>query len=407
MIKSLRKKFIAITMCSVILVLAFIIGSINIAGFRDVDRNADILLEIISENGGTFPRLDDVHKEGKKPRNNISPETPFETRFFTVNIDGSGTAESADTGKIAAVSVEKASEIASELYAKGRTQGYYNTYKYRAVEGSGSTMYIFLDCSRELSTFYSFLAASILISLAGILLVFILVVVLSKLAVNPVYKNYKRQKQFITDAGHELKTPLTIIDANTAIIEMENGESEWTKSIKNQVVRLSELTQNLILLSKADEESAVLHKLDFSLSDAVSEAANPFLSVAQANGKTLNLNIQNNITYCGEEASLRRMISLLLDNAVKYSASDAVINLTLKQSGKSIVLTVDNPVDEIQKGNLDILFERFYRPDASRNSQTGGSGIGLSAARAIINAHNGKIKAESKTGKDIVFTVTL
>lgn len=407
MIKSLRKKFIAITMCSVILVLTFIIGSINIASFRDVDSNADALLEIISENGGIFPHLDDIHKDVKTPRRDVSPEAPFETRFFTVSVNTGGEVVAADTGKIAAVSVEEASALASELYAKGKTEGYRNTYKYRAVENGEETMYIFLDCSRELTTFYSFLASSVLISLAGILLVFILVVVLSKLAVKPVYENYKKQKQFITDAGHELKTPLTIIDANTEIIEMENGESEWTRSIKNQVERLSELTQNLVFLSKTDEENAALNKLDFSLSDAVTEAANPFFSVAKANGKTLYLNVQGNITYCGEEASIRRLISLLLDNAVKYSSENSSIDLTLKKSGKNILLTVENAVDEIQKGNLDILFERFYRPDASRNSQTGGSGIGLSAARAVVNAHNGKIKAESKTGKEIIFTVTL
>lgn len=407
MIKTLRRKFIVITMCSILFVLGGIIGMINLANYINVNKSADARLKVLVENQGSFPHQEEEFA-GKKPLpRDMSPEAPFETRYFTVVIDSENTVISVDTGRIAAVSGEMAESYAAELYKKGKTNGFQGPYKYQAADFRGNTMYIFLDCGRELSAFYSYLAASILVSLAGILLVFALVLFFSKRAVKPVAESYEKQKRFITDASHEIKTPLTIIDASTEVLEMENGENEWTASIKSQVRRLTALTEKLVFLSRMDEENTKLQMTDFSLSDAIDETVQSFEAVAAAQGKTLRTTVESGVSYYGDESSIRQVVSLLLDNAMKYSDARGRISLDFRTVGKTREIVVWNTVAEIASGNLDILFERFYRSDVSRNSETGGNGIGLSVAKAIVTAHKGKIHAKSEDGKSVEFTVIL
>lgn len=444
MLKKLRYQFIAIAMCSMAAVLLLLIGGINVANYINVNRTANLRLDLLSENGGSFPRTgmltDTPFPEGEPPMNaeppaeldafptpnmpfdgdrrrdrfaNMSAETPFETRFFTVVLKSDGTVMTVDTGQIAAVSTADAGEYAVTLWTKDKKEGYVGFYKYRAISTSGTSdeeniMYIFLDCQRELTSFRSFLLISVAASLLGMLLVFLLVVYFSKRLVKPVAESYEKQKLFITDASHELKTPLTIIDANTEVLEMVAGESEWTTSIHNQIKRLNSLTQKLVFLSRMDEGNAeTLTMLDFSLSDAVEETAAPFEAVATTQGKTLSLSIAPDISYHGDEASIRQLVSLLLDNAMKYSTNKGSIRLTLQANGKNKVLTVWNTAQGLSPGRQDALFDRFYRLDASRNSATGGFGIGLSVAQAIVNAHKGKITAKSEDGESILFTVVL
>lgn len=417
MIKNLRKKFIIITMCSVTAVLTLIIAAINIASFTNIIREADSKISLIALNGGIFPG--NIRNEGifgdfknfdSEMPPDMSPESPFDTRYFTVIIDSFGNVIASHTENIAAISEETAQEYALTLFAKNKTDGFYRGYKYgTATFGSGVnyTIYVFLDCDREMSAFYSFLAASVFVSLAGLLLVFLLVMFLSKIALKPVIESYEKQKRFITDAGHEIKTPLTIIDAGADVLEMENGENEWTQSIKNQVKRLSRLTEKLIFLSKMEEESTVLNTSQFSLSCAAKEIVDSFEAVAETKGKILTMNISQNIIYNGDKEAIQRLFSILLDNAIKYSDKNGRINFSLYQSGKYREIKVYNTVDFIEKGKHDELFERFYRKDSSRNSKTGGYGIGLSSAKAIVTAHKGKISACSEDGKSIVFTILL
>ena len=406
MIKRLRRKFIVITMCSILAVLGGIIGGINLANYISINQRADEKLTLLMENRGRFPRQGEEPEKKPLPPG-MSPEAPFETRYFTVTINREDGAVSADVGRIAAVSSQTAERYAAALHEKGKTEGFKEYYKYRAVESEEDIMYVFLDCERELSTFYSFLILSILISLSGLLLVFVLVFVFSRMAVGPVAESYEKQKRFITDASHEIKTPLTIIDANTEVLELENGENEWTDGIKSQVRRLNSLTEKLVFLSRMDEEQTELKMREISISEAVLEIVQSFEAVAEMKGKALYAEASPNLFCYGDETMLQRMLSLLLDNAVKYSGENGVIRLTLRKTEKHIELVLWNTVPEIRQGNLDILFERFYRLDSSRNSETGGYGIGLSAAKAIVTAHKGKIHAKSVDGKSIEFQIVL
>lgn len=424
MIKTLQKRFIAISMLSIFMVLLLIIGSINVINYMDINRSLDMRLNILADNDGNFPRdfmrrnddhikdrplPDDASAKGGISFRGISEESAFDTRYFTVTLDSTGSALSSSTDNIAAVSSDTAISYACSLFEKGKTHGYISNYKYisKAMDQTGNTMYIFLDCRRETDTFRFFLLASVSISFIGLLLVFLLVVFFSRLIVRPIAESYEKQKHFITDASHEIKTPLTIIDANTEVLEMENGENEWTVSIRNQIKRLTDLTNKLVFLSRMDEEATKLTMLDFSLSDAVAETAQPYETVATASHKVFSYHIEPNISYNGDEATIRQLISLLLDNAMKYSPEEGSIQLALSTSGKNKVITLWNTAYDIKIGRHDELFERFYRPDASRSSETGGHGIGLSVAKAIVSAHKGKITAKSDDGKSILFTVIL
>lgn len=435
MIKNLRKKFTVVAMCSMLLVLAAIMSIFNLLNyFRFID-DADRKLQIIAENDGRFPvpfsdedkfkNMDrglDSGKRGDIPQEKLakgreeqgkkrlppqgewermSPEDSYRTRYFSVQMDETGKAVSFDLQHIAAVSKEEAEQYAQEIFHNRKQKGFRGNYRYKNIQKGKRTVIVFLDSSEELELFQSNLLTSLLVSGGGLLAVFILVLIFSGIVFRPVAQSYEKQKRFITDVSHELKTPLTIIDANAAVIEMERGEDEWTKSIRKQVRRLADFTQQLIMLTKLEEGGTGSQKKEISLTKAAAESVQSFEAVAINSGKTIEANIQEQIVMMGDEKSIRQLIGILIDNAVKYSPAESTIKVSLIKRGKRIYFEVYNETDMVPKGNLDMLFERFFRLDVSRNSETGGSGIGLSVAHAIAEAHHGKIRAKSDDGKSV------
>lgn len=404
MIKKLRQKFILSAMLSLILVLMVIMSGVHIINYSKITADADSILYVLNQNGGKFPK----NNFERKIRNTLPPETPYQSRYFTVCFNADGYVEYIDTGKVVAINTESAQEYAIDVYNSGKTNGFYDIYRYEVFHNDteDTDLIIFLDCRKELSNFHSSIVISSLLSLAGILAVLALVIISSKFFLKPVSESYKKQKQFITDAGHEIKTPLAIIDANLELIEMENGESEWTNSIRNQVERLSSLTSDLITLSRMEENEKLI-ALKFSLSDAVCDMIEPFVIPAFARKINLDYDVEANIEFCGDEKSLRRLVSLLLDNAVKYTPEQGNINVSLKRKDKYIIFSVSNDAENIKTGDMPYLFDRFYREDKSRNSDVKGYGIGLSVAKAIVESHKGKITAYSPNEKIFVIAVTL
>ena len=230
-------------------------------------------------------------------------------------------------------------------------------------------------------------------------------VCLSSRIVKPFSDNYEKQKRFITDAGHELKTPLTIINADAEVLEMDFGENEWLKDIQGQTERLADLTNALVLLSRMEEGWNKEMEIDFPLSDIVEEVIHTFQAPARIQEKTLTSVIAPMISMKGDERAIRSLVTILLDNAMKYSDEKGRVTVTLEKQGKRIRLSVCNTTEHITKEQTAHLFDRFYRTDDSRNSRTGGYGLGLSIAAATAASHRGKITAVTEDEKSLLVTV--
>ncbi|MBN2945043.1 MAG: hypothetical protein JTJ24_07145 [Collinsella sp.] len=425
--RRLRRKFILVAMGAVTVVLTLIIAGINIVNYSHVCKMADARLDYIlagkgsidwedesrtdSGNGGdtSTGMVADGDRAGARVGHfeGMTAESPFDTRYFTVTLV-EGQVVDVNTARIAAVGAKRAARIAMGLDSKGLTSGFSGNYRYTTTAQGEKTTYVFVDCSRELASFHSFLSASVAISCIGWLAVLAIVTVASGAVIRPMVESYSKQKRFITDASHEIKTPLAVIDAANEVQEIESGESEWTQSIHEQVARLTALTERLVFLARMDEGSAGFTMTSIDLS-VVDKAAAPFESVAVSRGKRLSTSIASGVRAHADAAAVAQVVELLLDNATRYASEGSVIELSLRAvsrgAGKgSAELVVSNAVDELPEGDLDRLFDRFYRADVSRSSKTGGSGVGLSVVRAIAEAHGGSASVRG-SGNQITFTV--
>lgn len=406
MIKKLRVRFVAASMLSLLLVLSVILGGLNIFNYRSIVSDIDSVLALLRESGGALPEaLGDFDWREAGPRYQ-SPELPYEIRFFSALLNGEGDVLSTETEYIFAVDEENVNAYAQKAWQSGNASGFVDNYRYLLYAEGENSRVIFLDCGRMLAGFQDLLLNSILIALAGYAAVFVLVTLLSGRIVKPFARGYEQQRRFITDAGHEIRTPLTIIDADAELLAMELGENEWLNDIHAQTRRLSALTGDLIALSRMEEKQN-LPMIEFPLSDIVRETAESFQAPARRQGKRLEIRVREGISYCGNEKGVSQLVGVLLDNAVKYSCPESTIVLTLDRQGRGVRLRVENAVECMAREDLENMFERFYRADASRSSASGGYGIGLSIARAVAEAHRGRIHAALHGGHTLVITVNL
>ena len=421
MIKQLQRRFIKIAMLSFCIVVFLIVGLTNLLNYlrarQEMEENLSVVLENLDVIQQTeknwrwsYGRKDTedsyLYAEDTDTKEDIDAILSG-VRFFTVTLDAEGNVIRTNTQNTNTVDARRASEIALDLYRKGKMNGYGKYSRYRAVPAGDDLIYVFVNCKRKMRECSNFLKTSLISAILELIVVFFPVYFFSKAVVRPVQESADKQKAFITNAGHEIKTPLTIIDANTDVIELTSGETEWTKSIRNQIRRLTKLTEELVGLAKLQEieELPEQHKID--LSALLLEACEQFETVAKMYGKELVWDLQDNLTVFGDEAMLERLFSILLDNAVKYADEKARISVNAKKNGKYIHIEVRNPAENMKKGKHMDLFERFYRADSSHNSTTGGHGIGLSNAQAIVELHKGKITAYSPADGEICFQIRL
>ena len=406
MIRRLQKRLIAISMLSVFTVLAVMIAAVNLAAHFRSEREADQTLAYILENGGVFPRPEETAPHmGRRPTDSESPEAPFYTRYCSVTLDQDGQLVSSHMDRIASLTQESAVSYAGQILASGRVRGTVGDYRFLASRTEDGGTVLFLYAGRQQAQNANILRMSLMAGAVVLLAVFLMLLLLSGRMVRPLAESYEKQRRFITDAGHELRTPLTIINADTELLMMEQEENEWLQDIRRQTTRLSGLTNDLIYLSRMEEERH-LQMLEFPLSDVCQEAVSSFQGPATARKLSITARIEPMISMNGDEGEISRLVMILLENAVKYTPENGDIVFTLSRAGKNLEITCSNPSEPLSKEAVKGLFDRFYRADPSRQSKKGGFGIGLSVAQAIVQAHKGRIQAEQKDGR-LTFTALL
>ena len=407
MIKKLRIKFILIAMLSLFGVLAIIITAINVLNYRGLVESADETIKGLEDTSGIVPHYPPALNPTPDLENGgmFGSMLPSDIRYISVVYNSEGYVLSVVKGNMSLTN-DEALTLSEAAYNKGGEWDFYGNYRYHIRFTESTIQVTLLDCTRVLDTYSDFLRISLIISASGLVAVFVLIYILSGVIVKPIAKNVEKQKRFITDAGHELKTPITVIDADAELIELDYGENEWLTDIKKQTKRLATLTKDLIYLSRVEEDGYKPVCLDFPISDLISERAMSFLAIAKTKGKGLELNIEPMLSFKGDEKSISQLVSLLIDNAIKYSASNDKIGINLKKHGKNIIFSVTNSAPNIIPEELDRLFDRFYRGDKSRSAE-GGYGLGLSVAKAITEAHRGKIHASLTNEKRLEITVVL
>ena len=389
MLRKLRIRMTIICMSILFVIFVGTTFAINALNYKQVNMYADNVLEILSINGGNFG---DSFRPDKEP--GFSPEVKYETRFFSVNFDPDGSVKMVNVKNIASVTREEAIEMASAvLDYEDDERGYLDTFRYLVNKNPFETQIIFVDCARQIGIARIFVNISIIVMLATLVGLGFLVWFLTLKAVKPIALSYEKQKKFITDAGHELRTPLTIISANAEIIELESGENECTDVIKKQVRRMTEMTKNLVKLSKIDEKENIKDKVDFNLSGILKDVLSNFNKYIETENKEISTDIEDDIIINGNISLIRNLFHILLDNAVKYSITNIYIKLQ-KQKNK-IIFEIKNDSLYIDNNDLNNVFDRFYRSAEVRASNIEGSGIGLSIAKEIILLHKGDIKASS------------
>lgn len=401
MLKKIRLHFVRSAMASFFIVIFALLAALNLGNYliqtHQLDAVATRMLDYDDPQEQPFGA--DIFPDGFF--GSYSPEASYMLRFFVVHCGETGEIEAVDHEYIAAASEEEAADMAKTALRRGASSGYLGLYRYALRESESGTTILFLNAERELRFIRMLLTISLIALLVSMALVFVLVVPFSRRSTIPFEKNLEMQKRFITDAGHELKTPLTAIQTSADVLALEIGENRWVKSIQSQSERLTGLVAQLVSLSRLDEASPFPEMADFSLSDAVWEIASPFAALADARGKTLEYTIEDGLVMYGAREAVQQMCSILLDNAVKYSDAAGRIRLHVYQTGKKRYIEVENTSDQELPEDLDKLFDRFYRADASRSARIGGYGVGLAIARATAEAHGGKLTAK-RTGKNTV-----
>lgn len=385
-------------------VLLVMIGAINYYNFYRTVKEADSILNTIAASGGTFNERDGEHKpdtdSGEKPEAPTEiTNNRYTTSYFTFSFDDEGNAYEV-AYKMSYFSFDNAKNIAISIHSDSSTRGWIETnYRYYSYKYNDVDYVSVIDQKRELTPVYRVLTTSIIASIFVIAFIFVILLPISKLLVKPLENSIYRQKRFISDASHELKTPLSIISLNNDLEELERGESENTQNISKQISILNKMVKNLNELARMDEGREERYTT-FDMSALAKDVLSSFEGVITQFGKTLTSEIDDKIIFIGIEEKIRRLFSILLDNAVKYSKT--FITFSLHIQNKKIVLIVRNDADDLPEGNLNMVFERFYRLVEARSSSVSGTGLGLSMAKEIVTAHKGKIEANAK---DNVFEI--
>ena len=401
MIKRLRLKIISLCIAILTITLAVIVSAMNLINYNTLVHESDRELLRISEKSlpPSFeeirpPEVPDNDYVARPPDSFGDKNNRFESRFFSVKLIG-GSITEVSLDNIGLIDDATAREYALNALDLGSDKGFYFGYRYLINSSDNETTIFFLDIGRRAADYWSFLWTSVLLTFVGLLLLSIATVLLANRIVKPVEESYEKQKRFITDAGHELKTPIAIINANVDLLRDELESNECVEDIAAQAQRLKRLTEELVYLARMEESEGRTIMSELPFSEVVADIALQFRSVAERDGKSLRISIADGLSIKGDITMLEKLVTIILDNAIKYSPTESDITLELKAIRRCALLCVSNVTEEeFENGDIERVFDRFWRNDKARNKS--GYGIGLSLAKAIVEKHSGKIYAENK-----------
>lgn len=402
--KKLRIKIVLSVLLSATAVFAMTIFIFWICSGISIARGADIFTSVIERYNGNLPLIELLRQELKDAglHYTIDAETPYRSRYFTVTFNGNEAL--VNTEHIAAIDDDTAVLMAAEAMSRTSKVGYCDNYRYRVSDDEG--MVVFLDNTDDINSMNSLLLIISLIAVAFVALITLVFTFLSGRIVRPFVENARMQKQFITDASHELKTPLAIISANAEVLAYKDGENEWINNITTQVKRVSDLVNEMLTLNRLEEIEEISDIEPVQFSQMTDSIAVTFEEVLLGKNSQLIRDIQPDVTVNGNPAQLERLVSVLTENASKYVSDNGIVKVTLRQTPRYTQLSIYNTCEIDPEADYTHLFDRFYRPDSSRTSKTGGHGIGLSIAKRIVTLHNGSIEA-MPSAEGMTFAVKL
>ena len=367
--RRLQLRFVLLSLAAILFLQAIVVGLSVYRNYNQMNLRADKLITLIE----TDPDSDDLG----------------DVRYFTVGYDRDDGSFDVDLTHTTLVRRKNAIGYARRALDSRKESGYDGNFRFHAVRSPDYIEYTFLSRRTNVESFRSTTHSLVLTSLIGTAIMTALLAAVSDAVVKPLVRNRQKQQEFITAASHELKTPLTVIGADAQLLEEEVGASEWLTDIQKQVQHMTELTHRLVLLARSDEQGQNVGRIEFPISDVAEDVTDSFRALAQNGGKTLETNIEKNLTYNGDEKSIRELMSILLDNAFKYSSENGTICVTLSGELRGVRFAVENSVDHIDEAEAKKFTERFYR--AENSSGVRGYGIGLSVAKAVSENHRGKL----------------
>ncbi|MBQ9030409.1 MAG: HAMP domain-containing histidine kinase [Parasporobacterium sp.] len=450
MIRSLRRKLILYMMIVVAILLICLMAIINIINYSSFEAQTDAILEALAANHVWAAETEESQEDTEtsriagqgdqeEPEGDSSGESEGDfsdsqsnegfdingghrsifsfmipdvstydlqdAAYYYVVIDPQGRVSEADVSRVFDPTAEVASNMALAMFRDGKRTGWIESSKYLRISDQNDTVYLFLHRDRDLKNQQRVMIVSVIVGFVFFLIIFVLVILLSGKILRPVEENIEKQKSFITNASHEIKTPLAIIQANAEALELYNGENKWTGNIREQVGRLSVILTNMLTLSKADEGTMRMDLMDINLSEIVEEILNMFRESAEKRSLTLFRHVEPDLMILANKLQVSQLVSILIDNAVKYSMGGSTVEVHAYSRDKTVFLETINRCDVLPECEPEQLFERFFRPESSRYSDQPGNGIGLSAAKAIIESYGGSITCRFEGRDAIRFTL--
>ncbi|CEI71783.1 sensor histidine kinase [Romboutsia hominis] len=395
MFDKLKKKFVLINMTLLTTVFVAIFGTIFAITYTNIVNEMNGEMEVLLRGGHKpKPYYDYIIAEYDRNKNVLNTFTRFNTKIDNNNLK------------------ESVVQILNNKSRSGKIEIGDTKYSYTKEDTPMGSKIVLLNRTYLQNTVTQLLKSFLLVGCISLIALLFISFYLTNKALKPIKETFEKQKQFIADASHELKTPLTIIKTNTSLVlsnpnDAVKNQSKWINYINSQCDRMSELVNEMLSLAKLDVEENKIELQSINISKIVQSIMLGFDAIIYENGIELEENISNDIFINGDTEGIKKLFNILMDNAIKHSNKSGKITVDLFKDKNKVKLIVKNTGEGIEPEYLEKIFERFYRIDTSRVRETGGYGLGLSIAKSIVAQHKGKIYAKSNVGKDTTFIVEL